>query len=116
MKRKILGVLLALLLINAGCAKMNFVKGEPSNDPSRTYEEWHHIGILQLVAFSDPVNMGQRCEETDWNHIKTSIGPVQALVHWFVGGLYGPYEVKYSCKRPIGSAVPVKQNPKKKPI
>ena len=65
----------------AGCYTMHFVK---DHQPVRyTSTQWHHIGILGLVEFSDPVNLRSVCNGEDrWQAVRVQTGFLQGLVRW----------------------------------
>ena len=49
-----MSALLSAVLLLGGCYKIDYVRNAPSA-PGPTSSSWHHIGILALVEFSDPV-------------------------------------------------------------
>ncbi|HEY8279397.1 MAG TPA: hypothetical protein VIH99_07240 [Bdellovibrionota bacterium] len=97
MKRHLL-VVLAILTASA-CSTINFKQNEDSRTSFET-NDWHHIGILSLVEFSDPVNPDKVCEKRGWDTVRTRKGPLQVLVGLipYVGALYSPEEASVACK------------------
>ena len=90
--------LLALLSLN-GCYKIDYVQG-PS-EPYATQSEWHHIGILGLVEFSDPVRLDQICPG-GWAKVHNEISVLHGLVTVALGtvGLswaYTPHTIEVYC-------------------
>ena len=65
----------------AGCYTMHFVKDR--QPVGYTSTQWHHIGILGLVEFSDPVNLRSVCNGEDrWQAVRVQTGFLQGLVSW----------------------------------
>ena len=84
-----------------GCYTMHFVK---EHRPAvYNYTQWHHIGILGLVEFSDPVNLRSVCSGEDrWQAVRVQTGFLQGLVSWI------PLSIKFYSDIGSGSVlVPV---------
>ena len=104
-----------------GCYTIHFVKDSSSVPQYYTYSSWHHIGLLGLMEFSDPVNLKNICGNKDqWGAVKVQTGILQGLVRSIViptggsyyspelrtdvpytvgvGQFYSPEEVSVSCK------------------
>ncbi len=88
--------LIVLCFSLTACHTFNLNKG-PDVHPRYETENFHHIGILKLVEFSEPVDPRKSCDG-DWNSVETRTGPIQVLIGLIVGGFYNPEEVKVSCK------------------
>lgn len=95
-KMKKLFILLALLGLSA-CHTFHLTNGSNFNRQYVT-EDWHHIGIVGLVEFSEPVNPKQICDGKEWASVRTREGFLQWLAAQVSSGLYNPQEVAVSCK------------------
>lgn len=64
-------------------------------------DDWHHIGILRLVEFSDSVALDRKCAGKQWESVQTRTGPLQVLVHLipYVNIFYAPEQVRVACKQ-----------------
>jgi len=61
------------------------------------YNDWHHIGVLGLVEFSEPINIKAKCEK-GWNAIETENSFLSGLVSAVTYSLYTPREANLVCK------------------
>ncbi len=95
---KKLGAITLLLFLGSGCQTINFVT---TPEPSRNYKEtdFHHIWFLTLIEGSQPVNTKATCGSSQWESIRTRVGPVQAIIGLAAGPVYAPMEVAVSCKK-----------------
>ena len=95
-------LLIALVIVFAtGCSTIKFTNGTETSKPYQT-QEWHHIGIFELVEFSSPVDIAKTCEGKGWQSVQTRRGPLQVLVSlglglFAAGAAYGPYETAVAC-------------------
>ena len=102
---------LIFLLFNlTGCYTIHFVKERNPAPEQYTYSSWHHIGLLGLMEFSNPVNLTDVCGNSNrWNAVKVQTGFLQGLVRLIsipvnsyypvnVGAFYSPEEVSISCQ------------------
>jgi hypothetical protein len=100
---------LAIALFSQACTTITFVRDPKS---SRTnYSEWHHDWILGLVEGSDPVDMQARCNGSEWKTVtteKTGIQILATLAVSFVGGVWDPHSVEYSCSKAGAESAPAK--------
>ncbi len=88
-----------LLLLAAGCYKIDYVQGPSDPFPSET--EWHHIGIFGLVEFTNPVRLDQICPQ-GWARVHNERSFLNGLVTrvlslWGAGWVYQPHTVKVYC-------------------
>ena len=121
MIRKFIFLFLSLFLFSS-CYTMYFSK-ENSVPISYKNTQWHHIGLLGLWEFSDPVNLKKICPKGSWESIRVRTGLLQGLVRYiplgwyqvnnpipiewlphihllgFTGLLYSPEEVSVSCSK-----------------
>jgi len=95
----ILGVLL-IASIFTGCHKIYYHKTGPmvANKNSATANEWHHIGILGLVEFSDPTNLKNYCGSGGWQSVETENSFLSGLVSGVTYALYTPRMANVMCK------------------
>lgn len=84
------------LLLVSGCSTMYFDNGAADN--STEYSQWHHVGIIRLVEFSEPVQTSKVCSKSDWSTIKVEKSFIHGLVTNISWGLYDPWNVEYSCR------------------
>ena len=98
MRKVILSILVSCSLFLGACSTIHFHNGE---DATKAYEQenWHHIGVLSLVEFSDPVNLKQACEDSAWESVRTQKAGLQVLVHLLAGWIYSPEEVSVACSK-----------------
>ena len=86
-----------LALALTGCHTLHFkrVKTAPT-----TYEieRWHHIGVVNLVEFSDPVHLTDICGSDQWESVSTRTGPYQIAARLSL--LYWPEAVLITCSEP----------------
>ena len=108
------------LLLMSSCYTVHFSKGSA---PPAFYQtsQWHHIGLLGLMEFSDPVNLEQICPKDSWQAVRVRTGFLQGLLRLIypplvpplvvygvnlsnsvcvsIGTFYSPEEVSVSCKK-----------------
>ena len=122
MIRKIL-LLSAFIVFLPSCYTIHFSRSNTT--PHYQSSQWHHIGLLGLVEFSDPVNLEQICPADSWGSVRTQTGFLQGLVKILsvptgqtaysynygtgsnitvpvtvqVGQFYSPEEVSVSCQQ-----------------
>ncbi len=90
---------LALLMsLFSGCSTIYFENGSRVSQ-NLEYTEWHHDGIFELVEFSDPVNMNERCDGKSWTAIRVEETFIQGLISGVTYSLYNPWDVAYSCQK-----------------
>jgi hypothetical protein len=92
-------VILILAISLAGCQTINVQNG-PDASKNYTQDEWHHIGIADLVEYSDPVDLRNRCNGKDWSAVRTrqSVGQVFLGLVPYLGFFWSPREVAIACK------------------
>lgn len=59
---------------------MHFSKEAQAPPAEYTYSQWHHIGLLGLMEFSDPVDLKSICKRSDWRAVRVQTGLLQGLV------------------------------------
>ncbi len=96
----------------SGCSTIYFHKNSTRNSETGMQTQWHHTGILGLVEFSDPVDLGYKCQNSSWNTVRTQNSFVTGLVEALVG-LYNPREVGYTCLK-MASTMPAQPQKYKK--
>jgi len=100
MKNKLtLGVLVIASLLT-GCHKIYYHR-TPSmvaNKSAATVNEWHHIGIIGLVEFSEPTDLKRYCGGNNWNSVETENSFLTGLVSGITYGLYTPRMANVMCK------------------
>ena len=98
--------LLAALAVS-GCYKIDYVNGgSPSAYADST--EWHHIAIMGLMEFSEPVALDQICPD-GFAKVHHEVSLVNGLVSYIIGyGLYSPSTIEVYCKS--GAAYNVEVN------
>ena len=84
---------------------MHFVRTEQSSSLNYTHSQWHHIGALGFVEFSEPVNLITVCNGVDrWRAVKVQTDWLQALVRvipiWF-------YPIKFKYRQLDTSKFPI---------
>jgi len=104
-------LLLSAALMLSGCYKIDYVRGAPSS-PVPSASEWHHIGIIGLVEFSDPVALQNICP-TGFARVHHEVSVANRLVTMalsFVGAsaLYQPSTISVYCN--TGQAFDVELN------
>ncbi len=82
-----------------GCHKIYYHNGGSmvANKASAQYNDWHHIGVLGLVEFSDPIPLNQKCQ-SKWSTLETENSFLTGLVSGLTYGLYTPREANLVCK------------------
>lgn len=92
--KNLLTFLFILLLCSCSTIHYRF-ENEPSGDGGK---EWHHIGLFQLVEFSDPVRVMSRCKKGvhKITSRKNALQGLISLIPW-VGWAWSPTEVKVEC-------------------
>jgi hypothetical protein len=94
-----LGALL-LACVTTGCHKIYYHNGGPmvANKNAALVNEWHHIGAIGLVEFSEPVDLKRYCAEKGWSALETENSFLSGLVSGVTYGLYTPREANVVCK------------------
>jgi hypothetical protein len=80
-------LLLSAALMLSGCYKIDYMRSAPAS-PVPTSQQWHHIGILALVEFSDPVPLQTICP-TGFARVHHEVSIVNGLVTMVLGSLTG---------------------------
>lgn len=96
-----IGLLAALL--STGCFKIDYVTGPSAPYPQT--DEWHHIGILGLVEFSEPVRLDTICPG-GFARVHNEVSPLNLLASTALGlftatagfWVYQPHTVQVYCK------------------
>jgi len=100
MNYKMFIVLFCAFLFCSGCGTIYIHNGNTSSEVTQL--EWHHDGILDLVEFSKPVDLSQRCKNKEWKTVKIEKSALCVVVDiaeaFVVGNLYDPWIVETSCK------------------
>jgi hypothetical protein len=83
----------------SGCNQIYYHNGGPAvaNKKAAQYNEWHHIAVIGLVEFSEPIALKPRCEK-GWDTIETENSFLNGLVSGVTTGLYTPREANVVCK------------------
>jgi hypothetical protein len=94
---KLFSLMMTICILTAGCQVIHLKNGE-SAKPKYTTEKWHHVGIMSLVEFSDPVSLESYCS-SGWKSARTRLGPLQVLMAALpvVAYVYSPQEVSVAC-------------------
>jgi hypothetical protein len=94
-----LGALL-LACVTTGCHKIYYHNGGPlvANKSAALVNEWHHIGVIGLVEFSEPVDLKRYCGSKGWSAVETENSFLSGLVSAVAYGLYTPREANVVCK------------------
>ena len=93
---------LALLATTiSACSTLVFTNG---NKESTSFDRggWHHVGILRLVEFSEPIDLKRSCNDEDWSAIRVEQtfvnGLVRAVSSYGTGfALYDPWDYRIAC-------------------
>ena len=51
-----------------------------SEDQSALYSHWHHVGVLELVEFSDPVDLKKSCAGRKWSSVTVEQGVPHSII------------------------------------
>lgn len=96
---KYFSVLVLSLCFLSSCQTIH-IHNDSTANKNYTQEEWHHIGIIDLVEFSDVVNLSERCEGKDWSSVRTrqSVGQVFLGLVPYLSSAWSPREVAIACK------------------
>ncbi len=102
MKYKILSLALLIPLLSA-CHTMHFKKAASSPTSNidivgQDFDNWHHIGIISLVEFSEPISTkNQNC--SSWSSVTVQRSFLPGLVGSlpYVGYLYSPWDAYMNC-------------------
>ncbi len=83
-----------------GCHKIYYHNGGPmvANKSAATVNEWHHIGVIGLVEFSEPVDLKRYCSGKEWSAVETENSFLTGLVSALTYALYSPREANVVCK------------------
>ena len=112
---KNLFLVICLVLFCGSCQTIHYTnKSDVPQD--YTYSKWHHIGILGLLEFSDPVNIQSICNDKNWKAVRTQKGFLQGLIPVAsnvilsavgipaIGSyIYTPEEVAVACSAPLNT-------------
>jgi hypothetical protein len=87
----------------SGCSTLVFTNGSRSTN-SFDRGGWHHVGILRLVEFSEPIDLKRSCNEEDWEAIRVEQTFVNGLVRMVSSygtglALYDPWDYRISCAK-----------------
>lgn len=91
--------LITLFAFLAGCSTITFVKSDKTSSRVLKTDQWHHIGVFELVEFSDPVDLKKQCRRRNWQSVKVEQSFSAGLVGMFTGAMYTPSNVDISCKK-----------------
>jgi hypothetical protein len=100
MKTKYTVMALMVVALLSGCHKIYYHKAGPmvANKNSATVNEWHHIGVVGLVEFSDPTDLKNYCGSAGWRSVETENSFLTGLVSGLTYGLYTPRMANVMCK------------------
>ena len=77
-------ILLFFLVSLSSCHTIQFSKTSQYPPQEYQFTNWHHIFLLGLFEFSDPVNLKEICSEKgDWSSVRVQTGFFQVLVRSF---------------------------------
>lgn len=101
---------LASALLLTGCYKIDYVAG-PS-EPVAAQQQWHHIGILGLAEFSEPVRLDAICPQ-GFARVENKRSFLNGLTTWAISvvipgagrWVYEPYTTTVYCKSGQGYKV-----------
>jgi hypothetical protein len=93
--------LFSVVLVFSGCYRLTFDNGPlPQNEAEHPHREWHHIGIIRLVEFSDPVDLYERCKGKEWTSVETELTFIQGVIAFLpYNYVYHPREVEWACAK-----------------
>jgi hypothetical protein len=97
--RLTLGALVIATLLS-GCHKIYYHRAAPmvANKNSATVNEWHHLGVIGLVEFSDPTDLKTYCGSSGWRSVETENSFLTGLVSGVTYGLYTPRMANVMCR------------------
>ncbi len=94
-------LLLITLAFLPACTTISFVKDSKDLPFGNANSEWHSNVLFGFIETSDPVDMNDRCQGTDWVGIRTQF----SFANWFVSGItasiYNPHKVLYFCESDV---------------
>lgn len=103
-------ILLNLVCMLSACQTINFTNGQAQNPSiglaNTNFNEWHHDGIFDLVEYSKPVSLNEKCGDKTWDHVTVQKGIFQiiariatnALTFGFAGILWDPWDAHVECR------------------
>jgi len=92
----VLALVAALGVGGTGCMSI-FFHDDGTESKATEQEGLHHIGIFNLIEFSEPVNLAERCPN-GWRTVKTERGPLAILISILAQPVYGPMTVGVGCR------------------
>lgn len=93
-------ILLLSVIFLASCTTIHFDNGGQPEGQAKA-EEWHHNFGLALYEASEPVNLKNKCQNTEWTSVKTEVSLINGLASGAVNGvgpIWYPKSVQVSCK------------------
>lgn len=83
-----------------GCHKIYYHKSGPmvANKSSAMVNEWHHVGVIGLVEFSEPTDLKTYCGSGSWRSVETENSFLTGLVSGVTYALYTPRMANVVCK------------------
>lgn len=91
-----LALIASLCVGGTGCMSI-FFHNDGTRSKATDYDELHHIGVFNLVEFSDPVDLAEACP-AGWRTVKTERGPLAILIGMLAQPIYGPMTAGVDCK------------------
>lgn len=94
---------LSLLAALTGCSSLTFVNG-PTVSETIVREHWHHLGIMGLVEFSEPMNIHYNCGAQEWDSITVELTVFNNFAQAASApaiSLYSPWTIIYECREPL---------------
>jgi hypothetical protein len=96
---KTLSLMACLCFLAVGCQTIH-IKNGPQGIVNYQDPEWHHIGVIDLVEFSDAVDLNKACNGKEWTSIRTrqSVGQVFLGLVPYLSTAWSPREVSIACQ------------------
>ena len=117
MKTWIRFAFIAAALCTTACFSIQFNNGPTgaTASPAKQAREWHHDGILNLVEFTRPVDLNNRCGGADWQSVRVYKsflqGFLQTAASSFVGNWWDPWTVETRCAGATTQSTPAAPAP-----
>lgn len=98
-KSHLIFVILFILLSFSSCYTIHFIRTSKYPAPVEyEFTKWHHIFLLGLFEFSDPVDLRAMCSKRgSWYAVRVQTGFSQGLVKSSIGDIYSPEQVSVQC-------------------
>ena len=100
-------ILLFFFFLNlTGCYTIHFIKDNNYPTGEYTYTFWHHIGLLGLLEFSQPVDLKSICGNVNqWKSVRVQTGFLQGLVKTITVPVGVHYDANLNINVPYGPSL-----------